>query len=55
MTAMAHLTCVGASQAELGGVLDQLEQKGVQNVIALRGDIDGPERDHCEAQEKCEK
>lgn len=36
--AMAHLTCVGATQAELGGVLDQLEQKGVQNVITLRGD-----------------
>jgi methylenetetrahydrofolate reductase (NADPH) len=36
--AMAHLTCVGATQAELAGVLDQLEQKGVQNVIALRGD-----------------
>jgi len=36
--AMAHLTCVGATQGELGGVLDQLEQKGVQNVIALRGD-----------------
>jgi methylenetetrahydrofolate reductase (NADPH) len=36
--AMAHLTCVGATQAELGGVLDQLEEKGVQNVIALRGD-----------------
>jgi methylenetetrahydrofolate reductase (NADPH) len=36
--AMAHLTCVGATQAELGAVLDQLEQKGVQNVIALRGD-----------------
>ncbi len=36
--AMAHLTCVGATQAELGGVLDQLEQAGVQNVIALRGD-----------------
>lgn len=36
--AMAHLTCVGATQAELGGVLEQLEQKGVQNVIALRGD-----------------
>ena len=36
--AMAHLTCVGATQAELGGVLDQLQQKGVQNVIALRGD-----------------
>lgn len=36
--AMAHLTCVGATQAELGGVLDQLQRAGVQNVIALRGD-----------------
>jgi methylenetetrahydrofolate reductase (NADH) len=36
--AMAHLTCVGATSAELGGVLDQLEAGGVQNVIALRGD-----------------
>ena len=36
--AMAHLTCVGATQAELGSVLDQLQAGGVQNVIALRGD-----------------
>ena len=36
--AMAHLTCVGATQEELGGVLDQLEQGGIRNVIALRGD-----------------
>jgi methylenetetrahydrofolate reductase (NADPH) len=36
--AMAHLTCVGATQAELAGVLDQLQRAGVQNVIALRGD-----------------
>jgi methylenetetrahydrofolate reductase (NADPH) len=36
--AMAHLTCVGATQAELAGVVDQLEAKGVQNIIALRGD-----------------
>jgi methylenetetrahydrofolate reductase (NADPH) len=36
--AMAHLTCVGASQIELGSVLDQLQQGGVENVIALRGD-----------------
>lgn len=36
--AMAHLTCVGATQEELGSVLDQLESAGVQNIIALRGD-----------------
>jgi len=38
MEAMAHLTCVGATQEELGSVLDQIEAAGVQNVIALRGD-----------------
>jgi methylenetetrahydrofolate reductase (NADPH) len=36
--AMAHLTCVGATRDELGGVLDQLRDHGVENVIALRGD-----------------
>jgi methylenetetrahydrofolate reductase (NADPH) len=36
--AMAHLTCVGATRAELAGVLDQLQRAGVGNVIALRGD-----------------
>lgn len=36
--AMAHLTCVGATRAELCGVLEELGQGGIQNVIALRGD-----------------
>src|SRR5262245_15371939 len=36
--AMAHLTCVGATQAELASVLEQLQRAGVGNVIALRGD-----------------
>ncbi len=38
ITAMAHLTCVGASRAEIADVLDRLIAAGVQNVIALRGD-----------------
>jgi methylenetetrahydrofolate reductase (NADPH) len=36
--AMAHLTCVGATQDDLRGVLDELRAAGIENVIALRGD-----------------
>ena len=35
---MAHLTCVGATQAELGKVVDDLRNHGIENVLALRGD-----------------
>jgi methylenetetrahydrofolate reductase (NADPH) len=36
--AMAHLTCVGATEAELRHVLDRLAGIGIENVLALRGD-----------------
>ena len=35
---MAHLTCVGASRAELAAILDALDARGVENVLPLRGD-----------------
>ena len=38
LEAMAHLTCVGATQAEIKSVLDQLHEGGIHNVLALRGD-----------------
>jgi methylenetetrahydrofolate reductase (NADPH) len=37
-TAMAHLSCVGSTRAELLSTLDQLEAAGIENVLALGGD-----------------
>jgi methylenetetrahydrofolate reductase (NADPH) len=36
--AMAHLTCVGASVQDLEATLAEIEQAGIENVLALRGD-----------------
>ncbi len=38
MEVMAHLTCVGQTKEVLHGVLERLDDAGVQNIIALRGD-----------------
>jgi methylenetetrahydrofolate reductase (NADPH) len=38
ITTMAHLTCVGAGRADIGGVVDRLLDGGIENIIALRGD-----------------
>lgn len=38
-TAMAHLTCVGAGREDVDRLLLQLKADGVENVLALRGDV----------------
>jgi methylenetetrahydrofolate reductase (NADPH) len=35
---MAHFTCVGANSDELRGILDAIQEAGLDNVLALRGD-----------------
>lgn len=38
VTAMAHLTCVAATRAELLALLDEYAAAGIENLLALRGD-----------------
>jgi methylenetetrahydrofolate reductase (NADPH) len=38
LEAMAHLTCVSASTTELRSVLREVQEAGIDNVLALRGD-----------------
>lgn len=39
VTPLAHLTCVSSTKEKVHHVLDQLKEKGIENVLALRGDI----------------
>ncbi|MFQ5698110.1 MAG: methylenetetrahydrofolate reductase [NAD(P)H] [Myxococcota bacterium] len=43
LDAMAHLTCVNATREEVHGVLRRLERSGIENVLALRGDVPADE------------
>ena len=38
-TALAHLTCIGASRLDIDQKLLELQKNGIKNVLALRGDI----------------
>jgi methylenetetrahydrofolate reductase (NADPH) len=39
MTAMAHLICVGHTRNEMRGILSNYEAAGIENVMALGGDV----------------
>lgn len=39
VTPLAHLTCVSSTKEKVHHVLDELKEKGIENVLALRGDI----------------
>ena len=38
VTALAHLTCLGSTKADVDAFVSSLEASGVENVLALRGD-----------------
>lgn len=37
--ALAHLTCIGSTKGEITQILKSLNQNGIKNILALRGDI----------------
>lgn len=39
VTPLSHLTCLTSTKEKINSVLDELEKNGVENVLALRGDI----------------
>ena len=45
LEAMAHFTCIAATEQELRATLDEMRAAGIDNVLALRGDPPAGERD----------
>lgn len=37
--ALAHLTCAGSTEEELDMILSELSDRGIRNILALRGDL----------------
>ena len=36
---LAHLTCIGSRRADIAEISDSLKKSGIENILALRGDI----------------
>ena len=47
LSALAHLTCLTSSKEDVDVALKSLKEKGVKNILALRGDY--PEGSNCES------
>ena len=39
VTPLAHLTCIGADEISVENILNKLKSRGVENILALRGDL----------------
>ncbi len=55
VTPLSHLTCISSTKEKIHQELDSLKLKGIENILALRGDIpQGINLDHLEYKYSCE-
>jgi methylenetetrahydrofolate reductase (NADPH) len=45
LTVMSHLTCVGAEKGSIAEYVERLQEAGIHDVLALRGDMPGGEEE----------
>lgn len=49
VTPIAHLSCISSTKADIKSKLTELKEKGIENILALRGDIpEGMNMEHLE-------
>ena len=53
LTVMAHLTCIGHTRKELIDILEDYKNLGIQNILALRGDIPVGQEDFIFPEDGC--
>lgn len=46
VTPLAHLTCISADEEKVNSILEKLKGIGVENILALRGDLPKGETEH---------
>lgn len=51
LEAMAHLTCVGSSKVQIREILERLQNSGIDNILALRGDPPAGETEFIQARD----
>ncbi len=39
VTSIAHLSCISSTKSQVHALLEKLKEKGIENILALRGDI----------------